>query len=78
MQGIVQIIALLSCSFLFENIMRVTGQKELGKVIKVCAWVICAFWILGVIGDMCMWIEDKLTWIDERLMFIRNIFDWGN
>ncbi len=37
MQGIVQIIALLSCSFLFENIMRVTGQKELGKVIKICA-----------------------------------------
>lgn len=67
MQQVVQILALLSCSFLFENIMRVMGQKELGSVMKICAWIICAFWILGIIGDICMW-------IDEKLMIIKNIF----
>ncbi len=78
MQEIVQIIALLSCSFLFENIMRVTGQKELGKVIKICAWVVCAFWVLGIIGDACIWIEGKLIWVSEGITFIKNIFDRGS
>lgn len=75
MQQTVQIIALLTCSFLFENIMKVTGQKELGSVMKICAWVICAFWMLGIIGDVCIWAEEKLLWIDEKLMFIKNIFN---
>ncbi|NPV45239.1 MAG: hypothetical protein HPY70_14895 [Firmicutes bacterium] len=84
MQRIVQIMTLMSVSLLFENVMKVMGQKELGSVMKICAWVICAAWALAIFGDMAVWLHEKLTWIgdmfiwlDEKIMFIENLFDWG-
>lgn len=74
MHRIVQIMALYFGGYLFEAAMRSMGQKELSTVMKVCRWAICSFWILSLIIDIGIWLDQKMLWLKERLMFIENIF----
>jgi len=70
MDTIVQVIVIVIVGYVFQLLMQVMGQKQLGSIIKICSWGIALFMIIGIV---CGWIE----WIDLRLQGIQDFFSKG-
>lgn len=64
---IIQVITLLGFSLIFESLMRVMSQRELGKVLKVCGWSIAAFWFIEIVDSISVWVVDKLSFLEKMM-----------
>lgn len=59
MAHLIQIGSVVVCGFLFEQVMKVMGQKELGNIIRIVSWVMFVCAILTALGDLGLWMIEK-------------------
>lgn len=67
MEQIVQLGSVVICGFLFEQTVKVMGQRELGEVIRIVSWVLFLAGLLGIGIDIA-------TWIGERAQAVSDFF----
>ena len=72
MEAAVQIASTVICGFLFEQVLKVMGQKQLGEITRILSWVLVFFWLCVVIAQVGTWAGDQVKAVHDFFEPFRN------